>query len=276
MTPVNYSTRTFPRAGTDRNELYELSDPYETETGDIEAPELIQFIDEQFISEILLELKSGKEATAWVCAAGPASGTDLVVAKVYRPIGDRGFKNDAIYQEGRWGGDTRIRRAFEQKSRAGREAQFSSWLDHEYRTLTLLHAAGADVPKPVAKGERAILMEYVGDHSGPAPLLKDVRLDASEARRVFDRLLWNVETFLTCDRVHGDLSPFNILFWEGEAVVIDFPQAVEPEVNRNAYSLLERDLSNLCTHFRRYGIQADPGRIAADMWMRYTFKDMRM
>ena len=270
------STVTRNETDLDLDELYALADPYETETGEIEVPELSQLMDEQFITEILLELKSGKEATAWVCAGGPASGADLLVAKIYRPIDERGFKNDAVYQEGRWGGDKRIRRAFEQKSRVGREAQFSSWLGHEYRTLTLLHEAGADVPQPIAKGERAILMEYVGDESGPAPLLKDVRLDGDDARRLFDRLLWNVETFLTCDRVHGDLSPFNILFWEGEAIVIDFPQAVEPEVNRNAYTLLERDLANLCTHFRRFGIRADPGRITADMWMRYTFRDMRM
>jgi RIO kinase 1 len=247
----------------------DVADLYDREA--LRVPELDSFIEEQLILRVLRELKSGKEATAWVCEAGPPTGLEFVVAKVYRPINERGFKNDAVYQEGRWTADRRIRRAFEQKSRAGRAAQFSSWVEHEYTTLRLLAAAGADVPRPVAMTTGVVLMEFVGDDHGPAPLLKDVRLERNEARTIFERLLWNVERFLACDRVHGDLSPFNILYWEGEITVIDVPQAVDLTTNRNAESLLQRDIANLCSHFRRYGIHADPDRIAGDLWMRYRF-----
>jgi RIO kinase 1 len=123
----------------------------------------------------------------------------------------------------------------------------------------------------VTKTTGAILLEFIGDESGPAPLRKDVRLERDGARDVFNRLLWNVERFLACNRVHGDLSPFNILYWEGRAVIIDVPQAVDPTINRNADSLLLRDVANLCTHFRRYGIHADPNRIVGDLWMRWRF-----
>lgn len=243
--------------------------------GEDRVPELASFLDEQFIVEILRELKSGKEATAWICRGGPAAGRDLVVAKVYRPIAERGFKNDAVYQEGRWSGDKRIRRAFEQKSRAGRAAQFGSWIAHEFATLQLLFDAGADVPRPIIRNESAILMAYIGDEDGPAPLLQHVRLDRAAAEAVFTSLLDNVALFLSRDRVHGDLSPYNVLYWQGRATIIDLPQSVDPTYNRNAEALLARDIANLCAWARRNGIPSDPARISGDLWMRYRFGGMR-
>jgi RIO kinase 1 len=240
----------------------------------LDVPELELFLDEGFITGVVRELKSGKEATAYCCTAGPsaAMGEGLLAAKLYRPIGTRGFKNDAVYQSGRWdAADKRTQRAFAQKTRTGREMQFSTWVEHEYRTLTMLHAAGCDVPRPIIKSTDVILMEYFGDEEFPAPLLQHVRLDRDEARDVFERLMWNVETMLQHDRVHGDLSAFNILYWDDRAVIIDFPQAVDPHINPSAATLLERDITNLCTHFRRLGVHADPGRIAGDMWTRYRF-----
>lgn len=243
--------------------------------GEARVPELASFLEERLITDVLLELKSGKEATAWVCRGGPSTGHDLVVAKVYRPIAERGFKNDVAYQEGRWHGDKRIRRAFEQKSRAGRAAQFGSWIAHELTTLQLLSESGADVPRPIIRNESAILMEYIGDEDGPAPLLQHVRLARAEAEAVFARLLDNVALFLSRDRVHGDLSPYNILYWQGRATIIDLPQAVDPTYNRNAEALLARDVANLCAWARRNGIPADAARISGDLWMRYRFGGMR-
>jgi RIO kinase 1 len=267
---------------------WDLDTDTDTETDDTaittidltDLPELELFLDEGFISGVVRELKSGKEATAYCCIAGPSAAMEpgaLLVAKRYRPIDTRGFKNDSIYQSGRWAAaDKRTVRAFEQKSRFGREAQFSTWVEHEYRTLTMLHAAGCDVPRPIIKSTEVILMEYFGDEDAPAPLLQQARPSRDEARALFDRLMWNVEVMLSHDRVHGDLSAFNILYWDGRAVIIDFPQAVDPQINPSAHVLLERDITNLCTHFRRLGVHADPDRIAGDMWMRYRFGALGM
>jgi RIO kinase 1 len=71
--------------------------------------------------------------------------------------------------------------------------------------------------------------------------------------------------------VHADLSPFNVLYHEGRATVIDFPQAVDARTNRNSYELLRRDLHNLTQHFARYGVTADPDLLANDLWRRYLF-----
>ena len=66
------------------------------------------------------------------------------------------------------------------------------------------------------------------------------------------------------------LSPFNILMWNAQPRLIDFPQAVDPRMNRNAYALLYRDIDNVCRHFARYGIDANATRIAGEMWSEFV------
>jgi RIO kinase 1 len=238
----------------------------------LDVPELELLAEEGWIGDVLYELKSGKEATAWCCSGGPLSGVDLIAAKVYRPIESRGFRNDNIYQAGRteaW--SRRERLAFESKSRIGLQMRFSSWIEHEYLTLETLFKAGSRVPQPITKTTDVILMEFIGDECGPAPLLHSVRLDPVEARAHFEKLMEDVATWLRLERVHGDLSAYNILYWDGEIVTIDFPQAVHPRANPNAYMLLERDIANVSKYFARYGVAADAGAITADLWMRYRF-----
>jgi RIO kinase 1 len=66
--------------------------------------------------------------------------------------------------------------------------------------------------------------------------------------------------------VHGDLSPFNVLYWRGGVKIIDFPQAVDARFNPNAFFLLRRDLENVCHYFERFGVAADPDRLAGQLW----------
>lgn len=232
-------------------------------------PELETFFADGLIADVLHVVKSGKEATVLCCAAGPSAGAELLAAKVYRSRQHRSFRNDAVYQEGRVITESRARRAFKNKSRKGREVQSAGWIHAEWETLELLHAAGAAVPRPYAEGGSAILMEYVGDAGGPAPPLHAVSLEREEAHRLFERLTHDIELWLGCDRIHADLSAYNILYREGALTVIDFPQAVDPRTNPNALPLLERDLENVCAYFARQGVRADPQRIARHMWGRF-------
>src|SRR5579872_6044962 len=116
---------------------------------------LDQFFTEGLITEVLHVVKSGKEATVYCCQAHPSTGVDLLAAKVYRSRNNRGFKNDAIYQEGRLILDGHVRRAVQNKSRFGREAQFGIWIDYEFAALNTLYKAGADIPKPLARSSSA-------------------------------------------------------------------------------------------------------------------------
>ncbi len=226
------------------------------------------------IDEVLGVVKSGKEATVYLCAA---SAGGLVAAKVYRSRQVRQFANAAAYGDGRMRGvHRRDALAMTKKSRVGQEMSFSRWVSEEYTTLQVLHRAGVAVPKPIAMSDSVIVMEYIGDEDAPASPLAAARLDRADAQRVFGVLMRNVEMMLACDRVHGDLSAYNVLYRDGEVRIIDFPQAVDARFNSNALSLLERDIENLCGHFARLGVEADGYRIARGLWARFLRSELRL
>jgi RIO kinase 1 len=227
------------------------------------------FFAEGMITGMLYPVKSGKEASVYCCEAHPSTGAGLLALKVYRPREHRGFKNDAVYQEGRVITNGQVRRAVQKKSRFGRQVQFGMWVNHEFDVLTALARAGADTPRPMARTQSAILMEYVGDRERAAPSLGGSELSREQARVVFDDLLGNIELWLAHNYVHGDLSAYNILYWQGRAKVIDFPQAVDPRFNPHAHALLTRDIENVCQAVARYGLVYDGQRIAERLWHRF-------
>ncbi|MHC4416759.1 MAG: RIO1 family regulatory kinase/ATPase domain-containing protein [Planctomycetota bacterium] len=234
------------------------------------------FFDEGWISEVLYEVKGGKEAVIYCCRGGALLPGRLVAAKAYRSKTTRSFKNDAIYQAGRmqFAHDTRLRRALRAGSDFGHKAAGALWLEHEWETMSVLHGAGADVPRPIRRNHRAILMPYIGDEDGPAPMLRELRLDPAETAAVVDDLLDNVELMLDRHRVHGDLSPYNVLYWRGRATIIDFPQAVDPRLNPAARALLARDVDNICVWARRHGVDRPAARIAVDLWSRFVIGEL--
>lgn len=233
------------------------------------------FVGQGLIEDVLGVVKSGKEATVYCCRGGSGSPAQLLAAKVYRSRKVRGFSNAAVYNEGRLREHHRREtRAMQTKTRFGRETSFNKWVSDEFETLRLLHAAGVTVPEPFALFERVIIMEYIGDEDSPAPPLSSVLLDAAEAAEIFEQLMRDIETALACDRIHGDLSAFNVLYRPGRPCLIDFPQAVDPRFNFQALNLLERDLANLCGYFARFGVRADAGRIARDLWSRFLRSEL--
>ncbi len=117
------------------------------------------------------------------------------------------------------------------------------------------------MPRPVVMGNNTILMEYIGEVGMAAPALSDVTLPQKTARRLFDRLMDNVELLLSLGRIHGDLSAYNVLYWQERGVLIDFPQAVDIATNPDARTLLDRDVLRLCQYFVRYGIEPDPAAL---------------
>ena len=236
---------------------------------------LESFYEDGWIDEVLYRVKGGKEATVYCCRADPATGYDLVAAKIYRHREMRSMKNYESYREGRHiTHDTRQLRAIRKKSRAGRGVMDSAWIRSEYKFMQTLHEAGADVPQPFHHGPHSMLMTYIGDSVTAAPTLQEVDLDRTEARPMFDRVIENVSTFLAYDLVHGDLSAYNILYWEGNCCVIDFPQAVSPTENGNAFQFLVRDVERVCQYFGKFGVESSYFDIAEDLWQRYLRRQL--
>lgn len=237
---------------------------------EIACPDAIRtFLYEGLITEVVREVKSGKEGTVYCCRASPSSGYDLLAAKVYRPRQHRTFHHDAVYGEGRFTGKRRETLAVQQHTRKGRVMQAAMWVNHEYETLRMLAEAGADVPRVLAGAESSILLEYLGDDEIAAPLLTHVQLPSHVVRPLFQRLIANIDLFLRHDIIHGDLSPYNVLYWQDRGVIIDFPQAVDARSNNNAFMLLLRDITNICAYFDRYGVKSDPTRMTEHLWGRY-------
>ncbi|HMN28214.1 MAG TPA: RIO1 family regulatory kinase/ATPase, partial [Caldilineaceae bacterium] len=222
------------------------------------------FYDRLLISDVLMRVKGGKEANVYLCQADPASGFDLVAAKVYRPRGMRNLRNDWLYREGREIAISasgvnrrradRVLRALKNKSEFGKEIAHSSWINHENGALDTLNRLGGAVPKPIATGENALLMGYLGDRLRAAPPLHEVTLDSQEVAPLFFEVMRNIELMLQNGMIHGDLSAYNILYWEGKITLIDFPQVTMSASNPSAYMILTRDVQRVCEYFATQGL----------------------
>jgi RIO kinase 1 len=238
------------------------------------------FYDESLILDVLGQVKGGKEASVYRCEAHPSVGVPYLAAKVYRPRRFRTMRNDARYRRGRQiltgegraakTTDHRIMRAIGKKSKFGVQVMHTSWLMHEYVAMERLYQAGGSVPQTVASSENAILMGYYGDEVRGAPTLNEVSLDPDEALELFGEVCRNIELMLAHDMIHGDLSAYNILYWEGSVVVIDFPQVIETSTNEDAYGILGRDVQRVCDYFKKQGVRRDPAALLDELWARYV------
>ncbi|MDZ4763318.1 MAG: RIO1 family regulatory kinase/ATPase [Chloroflexota bacterium] len=240
---------------------------------------LQSFYDQALITDVLARVKGGKEANVYRCAAHDSTGLERVAAKVYRPNMFRNMRNDATYREGRMilnsrgltvkENESRVMRALAKKTAFGQEVAHTSWLMHEYGTLSALYTAGASVPKPLSSNSNAILMGYVGDADGAAPTLSEIGLDQDEAEMLFDDVMRNIRIMLDLNMVHGDLSAYNILYWEGAITLIDFPQVIDARGNSQAEAILRRDLTRLCAYFRDQGVRCDADVLTDRLWTAY-------
>lgn len=233
------------------------------------------FFDEGLVERHLKPLKHGKEASVHLFRANPSTtGEDLVALKLYHPLDRRDFRDETLYRDGEFIKERRIRAALDKKTRFGREVQGGLWVSREWETLRLLHGAVA-VPRPIEWTEDAILMSYVGDVDVPAPRLQDYHHDdLDELEAIWSQVHDAIERMLYRDVVHGDLSSYNLLVWDGEVVVIDFPQAVDTKKNRHAEAFLLRDVRRLGAFFEHRGLHLPWDEIAADLWTAWTFADL--
>lgn len=214
-----------------------------------------------YFDELIGLVKGGKEATVYLVGRGE----ERFAAKVYADLASRSFRNDAVYWSGVHLADERIAKALRQKSRAGQVAQIQFWVLREYVNLWRLHEAGLPVPKPAlgpqvsvcAEAGSVVLMEFIGQGDLPAPRLADVRLPPDEAKEAFRQSVDILVRLAKLGLVHGDYSTYNLLWSDGQVVMIDVPQLVELKDNPEAEKLLERDVTSLLTSFRSLGVHDD-------------------
>lgn len=198
--------------------------------------------------EPLFQVKSGKEATVYkvLFDGEPAA------LKLYTPPEERTFQKNAQYIEGKHYRLVSHRKAVASGNAFGKRLVHDNWVKREFFILEKLYQLGAKIPRPMARLGNAVIMEYIGDDHSPAPRLSDVRLTKEEAVGAFKTVMETAEIFWQFGIVHGDLSEFNILWWDETPYIIDFPQSVDKRTHPHPRGILDRDLQNIANYFGKY------------------------
>jgi RIO kinase 1 len=220
-------------------------------------------------------LKTGKEADVFLLRrAEPDTGPDggvVLAAKRYRSNEHRTFHRSTAYTEGRRVRRSRDQRALDKGSAHGRAVASGQWAVAEWSALVRLWEMGLPVPYPVQIDGTELLMELVTDDDGfPAPRLAATRPDPALLSSYYDQVREALGTLARAGLAHGDLSPYNVLAAGERLVVIDLPQVVDLVANPAGPDLLLRDCTNMCTWFRRRGLEVDEhelfGEVIAQAW----------
>jgi serine/threonine-protein kinase RIO1 len=133
----------------------------------------------------------------------------------------------------------------------------------EFELLSYAFAGGTPVPEPIDRDEFVLSMDYLGDEDGPAPRLRDVRLE--DPSRFLQELMEAVDRLSRSGVVHTDLSPFNILVHRDHPFLIDFADALRVdrlggspfERLTKARDALTKGLGSLHRYFGRYGLELE-------------------
>ena len=203
-------------------------------------------------------LKTGKEADVHLVERRHGEAVNVLAAKRYRKFEERLFRNDARYRAARRTGESRLDKAMAQGNKAGMAFRARLWIASEFDALCRLWSAGVPVPYPVQKLGNELILELIGSAEEAAPRLVHARLDRPDLDQAWTQLVEAMHTMVHCGIVHGDLSPYNLLWDQGRVVIIDFPQCVDPIGHPEGISLLERDVTNVSAWFGRHGIECDP------------------
>ncbi|RQG89089.1 serine protein kinase RIO [Natrarchaeobius halalkaliphilus] len=189
-------------------------------------------------------LSTGKEANVYQALAGDHE----VAVKVYR-INSSSFRQMRDYLEG----DPRF-----EGLGGNKKDVVLAWTKKELANLERAKRAGVRVPEPIATERNVLVMEYIGNEDGRAKRLGEVHIEnprtAYEVMREYMRRLY------AAGIIHGDLSEYNVVFHEGQLVVIDLGQAVTVH-HPNSREFLERDCENVSSYFARQGVETDPDEL---------------
>jgi len=204
---------------------------------------LYKLITNEVIETLDHPISTGKEGNVY--RATSPDGTFLAV-KIYR-TSTATFKNIMKYIDGnpRYRNVPRKRRQL-----------ISVWAKKEYNNLSRLIKYDVTVPRPVHVSRNILVMEYIGNEFGAAPMLKDVSIEDPDD--LFQRVIEEYfKIYNNARLVHADLSEYNILLTEEERIVlIDIGQCVVRE-HPEAEQWFLRDIKNISRFFTRRGAAAD-------------------
>lgn len=205
-----------------------------------DALALNAFVKRKSISAIGDEIGVGKESVIYEAILPPelAIGEPVPVVIKFHREGRTSFKQ--------------IKRV---RDHLGDREHFS-WIyaarlaaQREYGIMTTLYPK-VSMPKPFDHNRHAIVMELA-----KGSLLSKTRL--LDPQWYLDEILKQIKITYSLGVIHADLSEYNVFVSEEGVQLIDWPQYITPE-HPHADEILERDVSNILTHFfRKYGIKRE-------------------
>ena len=129
------------------------------------------------------------------------------------------------------------------------------WVRKEFRNLSRLEKWGLAVPKPLGVHKNVLVMEYLGTPNAPSPRLRDVQVVDPAA--VYEELLeFLAVAWQKANMVHGDFSPYNIMWHGDRPVVIDVGQAVV-QSHPKSQEFLVRDVTRLVEWANKNGVEIE-------------------
>jgi RIO kinase 1 len=179
---------------------------------------------------------------------------------VFRASGAGGFRAVKVYRIG----NAVFRRipayALEDLRREASERNYgrlvAAWTRREHTMLQRLTDAKVRVPQPFGRLRNVLVMEFIGTEELPAPPLQEAQVEDLEG--LYKDLVEQLRRMTHgAHLVHGDLSPYNVLWHEGRPVIIDVAQAVSAE-HPQALALLTRDTANFARYLKRLGFDVEP------------------
>lgn len=213
-----------------------------------------RYLEEGIISEVLGRINEGKEAEIFLARRE----NKLVAIKLYKDKMNRSFQNKYLYTMPMVQQHRREARAIQKKSNFGIQLEESLWHEREVYMLKLLYKEGVSVPQVFETSGSSFIMEYIGDEDNSAYRLGDLRRNLPSPSLVYKQLLKNFEILYSCGVAHGDLSPFNVLWFQGKVVIIDMPQSIFSDSSDHFEKLFARDWDCLAKYFTKLGVQTTP------------------
>lgn len=205
---------------------------------------LFKLLNRGLIQEINGCISTGKEANVYHAVS--KNGADEYAIKIYK-TSILVFKDRDKYVSGEF----RFRHGY---CKHNPRKMVRTWAEKEMRNYLRMRNAGVPVPEPILLRSHVLVMRFCGRDGWPAPKLKDVELSTSKARELYRDcvvIMWRI--YNQCRLVHADLSEFNILFQDGQLVIIDVSQAVEHD-HPHAFDFLRKDCTNISEFFRKKSV----------------------
>ena len=229
-----------PRMGTVHREEYKtLKDVFDLFT----EKNLFKLISQGYIDGLQSPLSTGKEANIFTAK----KGDEIRIVKIYRlQTCDFNKMYDYLRADPRYATLKNKRR----------EVVFA-WAHRENRNLLKAIEAEVRVPLTYTQLYNILIMEFIGDENA-AQKLKDQK--PADPEKFFKEVVEQMKKLYKAGLIHADLSGFNILNYDEKPVLIDMSQAT-PLENPNAQEYLKRDVHNICTLFKKWGVKAEEDEV---------------